>query len=132
MEANRRGHSGLKVIFDTSFVIYICKKPSTVFREMEDLMGKIEPVLPSPVLKELKRLARRKKPAKLALEALKRMEVVEVEGPADRAIINLAKRLKVPVATLDRELTSILRKEGIPYFTVKDDHLITVGRPELR
>ena len=122
----------MKVIFDTSFTIYICEKPSSALREMEDLIGKVEPVLPSPVLQELKRLARRKRKAKLALEASKRMEVIEAEGPADRAIVNLARRLNAPVATLDKELASLLRKEGIPYFTVKDDHLVTVGRPELR
>lgn len=122
----------MKVIFDTSFTIYICEKPSTVLMEMEDLAGKVEPVLPSPVFQELKRLARRKKSAKLALEASKRMEVVKVEGPADRAVVNLAKRFNAPVATLDKELASLLRKEGIPYFTVKDDHLIVIGRPGLQ
>ena len=122
----------MKIIFDTSFTIYICEKPSTVLVEMENLAGKVEPVLPSPVLRELRGLARKKKPAKLALEASKRMEVVEVEGPADRAVVNLARRLNAPVATLDKELASLLRREGIPYFTVRGDHLVAVGRPGLR
>lgn len=121
----------MKVIFDTSFIIYLCEKPSAAFKELEDLVGKVEPILPSSVFEELKRLVKRKRSAKLALEAFKGIEVVKEEGPADKAIINLARRLKVPVATLDKELASKLREEGIAYFTVKDDRIIVVGRPEL-
>ena len=122
----------MKVIFDTSFMIYICEKPSSILEEMEEALGKVEPVLPSPVVEELKRISRRKKSAKTALKAAQDMEVVKTMGPADRAIVNLAKELKAPVATLDLELASLLRKEGITYFTVKDDHLIAIGRPGLR
>jgi len=122
----------LKVVFDTSFIIYICQKPSSVMREMEDILGKVEIVVPSPVYNEVKRLAKRKKPAKVALEKLsKDAEIVEHEGPADKAIIDVARRLKAPIATTDLSLAAKLRREGLPYFTVKDDHLVTIGKPIL-
>lgn len=132
MEAYRGRYSGLKVIFDSSFLIYICEKPSTLLSEMEEAIGKVEPLIPKPVLRELKALARRKRSAVLALEKAEKMEVVGCKGPADEAIVKLAKDLGLPVATLDLKLASLLRKEGIAYFTAKDDHLVTVGRPALR
>lgn len=99
---------------------------------MEEAIGKVEPLIPKPVLKELRALSRQKKSAILALEKARKMEVVECEGSADEAVVKVAKDLGLPVATLDLKLASTLRKEGIPYFTAKDDHLVTIGRPALR
>ncbi|MEM4183031.1 MAG: hypothetical protein QXG52_04285, partial [Candidatus Caldarchaeum sp.] len=92
-----------------------------------------EPVVPSEVLSELKRLAaKRGKKSKMALAALQIAETMEKlamehEGSVDDALIYYAKKTNHPILTSDAKLMKKLASEKIEYLTVS-----SAGKPIVR
>jgi len=112
-----------RVILDSNFLFIPFQFRIDVLRELEDLVGKSEPVILSTTLDELKKLVRRKsektrRQALLALKIAERCVMVHVEkDPSetyDDAILRKAKEWACPVATNDVKLRKRLRKEAIP------------------
>jgi len=112
-----------RIILDSNFLFIPFQFQVDVLNEMEDLLGKFEPIVLSTTVEELEKLAREEseKTRRQALQALKITEkctLIQVEkGPAesyDDVILRKAKEWSCPVATNDRNLRKRLREENIP------------------
>jgi len=124
----------LKVLVDTSFLLLCVEKGKDFFSMLENKTAeRIEPVVPSEVLSELKRLAaKRGKKSKMALAALQIAETMEKlamehEGSVDDALIYYAKKTNHPILTSDAKLMKKLASEKIEYLTVS-----SAGKPIVR
>ena len=117
------------IILDTNFLIYLMK-----YRIADALEGKKnELAVPSPVINELKGLAKSaekgkdKEAAKMALVLLEKWKVRILESGknADAAIEELAAEHKAKVGTVDRLLAKKLESLGIKLIKVRQKtHLI--------
>lgn len=124
----------MKVLVDTSFLLLCAEKGKDFFTVLENKAGeRIEPVVPSEVVSELKRLAaKRGKKSKMASAALQLAETMEklakeYEGSVDDALIYYARKTQHPVLTSDAKLMKKLASEKIEYMTVS-----YAGKPIVR
>ncbi len=116
------------VVVDTSFLVQLTEPGSLmVVEELEDRLGKLKMIVPSPVLDELERLARKKRQAEIALEHASRLEIYQSSLDPDRSVIEVAKLVGGFIASMDRGILDVARREGIPYITLKDDFPVVVG-----
>jgi len=108
---------------------------------MENLLStRVEPILPTPVYEELRRLAvegkgRVRRQASVALKLAERCRIVPVETKegetVDDLLVRLAGEWGCPVATNDRELRRRLRRRGVPTIFLRDlSHLEVEGHVE--
>lgn len=118
------------IVLDSSFLIHLATITTRVFEELESRLGALEFVVPSSVVKELERVARRKRVARLALEFAVKQRVVETSLPPDVAVVEMAKKFNGFVASMDRGVIGRARSMGVPYVTLKDNFPVIVG-PEL-
>lgn len=122
----------VEVICDTSFLIVLATKPVKKFDELENEIGKIDFVVPSLVINELRKLVRtaevkRSNAARLALELANKFKAIQFQGTsADEAIIDYASKQKCLVATIDYALRNKLKSNGISVVTLANDKLIVV------
>lgn len=101
-----------KVILDTNFILSAIREKIDIFEEIPEMGFKI--VLPSQVIKELKKIEISKKKlrfrdeAKIALKILEKIKFEEIDlkqDYVDLGIIKLAeKNPQIVIASLDREL----------------------------
>jgi len=117
------------VILDTSVLISIFEKKIDIRDEISAEIGKAELLVPRSVLRELEKLyslsrGSRRRLAKAAIDYIDSIgfKIIESEDEkdVDRDLIMLAKKFDAAVATLDKELISKLRKEGIEIITWKN------------
>jgi rRNA-processing protein FCF1 len=104
----------IKIILDTNFLVYCAENKIDYKEGIENLVNEgIELVVPFQVIDELKDLAENsskfsdKQAARLALKLLEHNKVRElvVRGVhADEAILNILKKEKAIVATIDYQL----------------------------
>lgn len=121
----------MKVVLDTNILIYAIKVKVDLLRQIHEKFNG-EAILPNLVKAELGKLAETakrgsdKKAAKLALEILvfSKVKEIELEGHADDAILDWAKKNKAMVATNDLQFRKALKKEGIPCFYLKQNQLL--------
>ena len=121
----------MELVLDTNFWIYLAK-----YRLFDKLKGmRIELILLEPVKRELESLSRSGKEgtnASVALEMIKRWDIKAVpskERDADDAILKFAAENKahkrssesVKVATMDKELSERLKKEGIQTMKIRQE-----------
>ncbi len=113
----------MKVIFDTSFIIYLLEKPSFALDRIIDEIGMPEITVPNSVIRELEKLSKKKKIIKnyrlISMEVFK-----EFNGNADDDILNLAQKTKYPVFTLDLELAKKLSELGLQCYTLSNDKIV--------
>jgi len=104
------------VIADTSALLAMFEFKVDVESELQRLLGKVELLVPSSVIDELKGLSKRKRSASAALGLIMKrgFKVVEAEGKGDAAILDLATRMRCPVLTNDSALKLALRERSIP------------------
>ena len=118
------------IICDTSFLIILASKPIKKLDVLENNLGKIDFIVPSIVIDELKNLvgtasAKRANAAKLALELAKRFKVIDLQGKsADEVIIDYASKHRCYVATIDNVLKNKLKSNGIDVITLVKDRII--------
>ena len=112
----------VKVILDSNFLLVPFQFKIDIFEELNDLLGKAEPIILSTTIEELKKLveksgAKRRMQFSAALKLAERCKILEVEKQAsenyDDVILRIASKLKFPVATNDAELRKKLRKTGV-------------------
>ena len=112
-----------RVILDSNFLFIPFQFQIDILEELENLIGKFEPIALSTTMEELEKLSkeRSEKTKRQALSALKlteRCTIIKVERNQvetnDDVILRKARDWNCGVATNDRELRRRLRKEAIP------------------
>ncbi len=112
----------VKVILDSNFLLIPFQFRIDIFEELNDLLGKAEPIVLSTTLEELKRMAekshgKRRMEFSAALKLAEKCEVLRVKRGAlesyDDVILRVAGELEIPVATNDAELRKRLRRAGL-------------------
>jgi len=113
-----------RVVYDTSILMLLYDGVDVFEESASLLLSSPECVIPSQVVKELKRLAERtssihrRRAARLALEAIERKKcrIVNIEASnTDDAIISIVVNdPEAIVATADNELRRRLREMGLP------------------
>jgi len=115
---------GVAVILDSNFLFIPLRFGVDIFAELQRLLGgSVRPVVPSPVLDELRLLRDGASPSlrreiDFALALVGRCDVVEARidpgETVDDALVRIATRCRCPVATNDADLRRRLREEGVP------------------
>ena len=111
-----------KIVVDANFVMTPHELKIDVFGETKKLLGRIEWIVPGPVLEELKFMADKGQVgARVGLEMLEKegYEVVDAGGPADGAVIEVARRLGGRVASMDGEVRRRARKYSLKLVGVR-------------
>ncbi len=118
------------VICDTSFLIVLASKPIKKLDVLENNLGRIDFVIPTIVIDELKNLvststAKRANAAKLAIDLAKRFKTIELQGgSADEVIVDYASKHRCYIATIDSALKDKLKNNGIDVITLVNDRII--------
>lgn len=114
----------MRIIPDTNFLIYLVK-----YKILDELENYHLIILPQ-VIDELEEISKRKnKKAKeaalFAIEFLKvkrkmkKIIIRKQKGKADEAIISLARKLEIPIATMDKEMSQKARKMKIVVMKIR-------------
>ncbi|MEM2937449.1 MAG: hypothetical protein QXJ63_02755 [Candidatus Bathyarchaeia archaeon] len=119
----------LRVILDSNALFVPLRFRIDIFEELKTLLNRnFEPVLLSPVKRELEKILEKGSPKarKEAFYALKMAEKctlveigMEVKGSPDDVIVEMAREWKCPVFTNDRELKKRLRDISVPVIYVR-------------
>jgi rRNA-processing protein FCF1 len=124
-------HTGkiVKVILDSNALFVPLQFKIDIFEELQTLLSvKFEPVLLSPIRKELETIAEKGSPkmrkwASYALKLAEKCVFLEakekIEGSPDDAIVEAARKLDCPVFTNDRKLRKRLRNINVPVIYVR-------------
>ena len=114
----------MKVVLDTNALMLPFQVRLNLDSEIQRILGDAEIYVPSCVLGELKRLARRRWEAKAALRLAEKYRVVDVERLGDSGVMEAAEKLGAYVLTNDEAFISLLRERGIPVIYLRQNHLI--------
>ncbi len=115
---------GLKVIFDSSFLMAVAEHPTTWSEDISGELGKFEPVVLECVVDEMRRLAngegRKARYARVALELAGGFgrEPCGGAGPDDE-IVSAAQGPGKAVATIDSNLLETLVALGVRVVTLR-------------
>lgn len=126
----------LKVILDTNAFFVPLKFKIDIFEELRSLLNRnFEPILLSPVKKELEKMVKEGSPkmrreALYALKMAEKCSLVEVDEEhqvsSDDAIIKAAQKLECLVFTNDKELKRRLRNINVPVIYVRQKSQLEV------
>ena len=121
------------VILDTNALMMQFQFYVDIEKELQRILNfPFQPVVPSSVVDELKRLGKggtpkEKTEAKLALELAKTFRTEKVDGgDVDTQILRLAEKLNAVVVTNDRILRARLRAKGIPNVHMRSKAFLTM------
>ena len=112
----------VKIILDSNFLLVPFQFRIDIFEELNNLLGKAEPIVLSTTLEELKKMAERSPPKRrmqfsAALKLVEQCEILDVNRRGsesyDDVIVRVASELKIPVATNDAELRKRIRRAGL-------------------
>ncbi len=119
----------MKVILDANALFVPAQFKIDIFEELERLLNvNLEPVLLSPILRELEMLSREgsprmRKDAGLALKLAEKCKLTEVTKyglwSPDDVIVKVAGEWNCPVFTNDRQLKKRLRDINVPVIYVR-------------
>ena len=114
------------VLLDTSILFSIFEKKLPLLDDVTLELGKVEFVIPESVINELKKLSEhskgsKKRMAKAILEYIRNEEfqIIKSEdiNDADRDLVLLARRMNAVIATVDKDLIKLLKRESIDVIT---------------
>ena len=114
------------VLLDTSILFSIFEKKLPLLDDITLELGKVEFVIPESVINELKKLSEhskgsKRRMAKAILEYIRNEEfqIVKSEdiNDADRDLVLLARKMNAVVATVDKDLIKLLKRESIDVIT---------------
>lgn len=116
------------VVFDTSFLINSVKARVDFLKEIETKIGSFKPIVTSPVLVELQRLAEKKSDARVALQLIGKAEYELVESglKADDSVVRVASGMGCYVASTDKEVRQKAAKLGLRLVTLREGRHIQV------
>jgi rRNA-processing protein FCF1 len=116
------------VILDTNALMMPFQFGLNLDLELERLFGSVEVLVPSPVVEELRSLASGNSVARKALRLIEKYGTVEVQGEADKVLLDLAKDRRGIVVSNDKLVIRSLKKEGLPYVRLRSQsHLVLEG-----
>ena len=116
------------VLLDANALLMPFQFPVNLETELRRLLGQAEIAVPRPVLIELELLAERDRNAQAAFRLARRYPVLEAQGPADDALLDLAAAKRAVVVTNDQPLLERLKAAGIPrVFLRSRNHLVAEG-----
>jgi hypothetical protein len=129
----------IKIILDSNALFVPLQFRIDIFEELETLLKtRFEPVVLSPILQELRKLAeegspKTRKDASIALNLVEKCTIVKIAEDLmdhpDDAIVKVASEWKCPVFTNDRQLRKRLRDINVPVIYVRQkSRLETDGR----
>ncbi len=130
----------VRVILDSNAMFVPFQLKIDIFEEIESLLNtKVEPIILSPIQRELEKLAlkgspKTRKEAEYALRMADKCKSIKLDEDyvtysPDDAIFQVAKEQKYPVFTNDRELRKKLRNINVPVIYVRQkSHLQIDGR----
>jgi len=111
--------SGIKtVVLDANALLMPFQFKINIDREIQNLLGGVEVIVPSSVIIELRRL--KDKHAKAALSLSSKYRIVDVTKRGDAGVIEAAEEHHAAVITNDQELIEILRKSSIPAIRMRE------------
>ncbi len=114
------------VLLDTSVLFSIFERKLPLVDDITLELGKVEFAIPESVINELKKLSEhskgsKKRIAKAILEYIRNEEfqIVKSEdiNDADRDLALLARKMNAVVATVDKDLIKLLKRESIDVIT---------------
>ena len=114
------------VLLDTSVLFSIFERKLPLVDDITLELGKVEFAIPESVINELKKLSEhskgsKKRIAKAILEYIRNegFQIVKSEdiNDADRDLVLLARRMNAVVATVDKDLIKLLKRESIDVIT---------------
>jgi len=114
------------VLLDTSILFSIFEKKLPLLDDVTLELGKVEFVIPESVINELKKLSEhskgsKKRMAKAILEYIRNEEfqIIKSEdiNDADRDLVLLARKMNAVIATVDKDLIKLLKRESIDVIT---------------
>ena len=137
----KNAKKALKIILDSNALFVPLQFKIDIFEEFKMLLKKkFEPVLLSPIRRELEKLAKEGSPkmrrnASYALKLAEKCKLVEVNGnfvgSPDDLIIKVAREWNCPVFTNDRRLRKRLRDINVPVIYVRQKARLEIeGRPQ--
>jgi len=118
----------IKVILDSNFLLVPFQFRIDIFEELNNLLGKAQPIILSTTMEELNKIAEKSSTKEhiqfsAALKLAEKCEILKVKRrPSesyDDVILRVASDLKIPVATNDAELRKKLRKAGLTVIYVR-------------
>jgi rRNA-processing protein FCF1 len=118
----------LRIIFDSNALFVPLQFKIDIFQDLKTLLNRnFEPVLISPVRREIEKIAetdspKMRKEAIYALKLAEKCKLVEVddaEGSPDDAVVKAARELHLPVFTNDIQLRRRLRNINVPVIYVR-------------
>ncbi len=128
----------LKIILDSNALFVPLRFKIDIFEELRTLLNaSFEPIMLSPIRKEVERLAlegspKMRKSALYALKLAEKCKLVEVDQTQicpDDLIVKFAQESRYPVLTNDRALRKRLRDINVPVIYVRQkSHLEIDGR----
>ena len=112
------------VVLDSNALLMPFQYNLNLDMEIERILGPAEIYVPSCVIGELNKLAKKRMEARAALQLAGKYRVVEVNERGDRGVMEAAKKLGAVVVTNDKEFMKILKKNGIKIIFMKQNHLV--------
>jgi rRNA-processing protein FCF1 len=118
----------LRIVLDSNALFVPAQFNIDIFEELKNLLNRnFEFILPSPVKKELERIAsqgpqKTRRRAEMALKLAQKCTLLETEdssGSTDDLILEIARTQRYPVFTNDRQLRNRLRDINTPVIYVR-------------
>lgn len=118
----------LRIVLDSNALFVPAQFNIDIFEELKNLLNRnFEFILPSPVKKELERIAsqgpqKTRRRAEMALKLAQKCTLLEIEdssGSTDDLILEIARTQRYPVFTNDRQLRNRLRDINTPVIYVR-------------
>ena len=118
----------VEVICDTSFLIHLATRRIKNISTFETEIGSLQFVLPDVVVNELQNLLKNEKKKNDILATLdysQKLKKIPISGKfADKALIDYVKQYGGIIGTMDKELKSMVKKNGGSIISLSNDRII--------
>jgi len=99
----------MRILLDTSFLMLPFEKRVDIYEEIKYGLGNPELFTLSVCINELEKLNK----AAIDLLEKKGVKIIESKGSADKALIKVASKERMVLATIDRKLKEIAKRKGV-------------------
>ena len=118
------------LLIDSSFVMAVAELGSGLLHSIDEMFGPITKATIKQVVNELSKISKvdtkhKSRKARLALKLIERMKIIPSNPrlKTDEAILELATKQNLIVATTDSDLIKKLKKMNIPVIYIKNNFL---------